>query len=130
MKKIECFSRPHAWLPAPSRRWSRILAAVVLAGLTDVMASGVQAQELPPARVGTPYGMSLTGGTPQARCSIDAGDLPPGLSLSDDGLLRGTPRSAGTWRVSVLCLETAPPTHQSYAIRVLSEGGVTRRNQP
>jgi hypothetical protein len=32
-----------------------------------------------------------------APAKIDEGDLPPGLALAPDGIIRGTPASAGSW---------------------------------
>jgi len=37
------------------------------------------------------------GGRPPYRWRLSAGDLPPGLTLAEDGLIAGSPERAGTW---------------------------------
>ena len=68
--------------------------------------SGVPAQppcitttELPPAELNTPYVATLeaVGGTPPYTWSIVSGSLPPGLSLSSDGTVTGTPTATGVF---------------------------------
>lgn len=54
---------------------------------------------VPGAVVGQPYSHQFTSTyfSPHSGWSITAGTLPPGLTLSPDGLLSGTPTKAGTW---------------------------------
>lgn len=54
---------------------------------------------LPAARQGAPYNQTLTatGGVAPYRFTISNGALPPGLSLSTDGRLSGTPTQAGSF---------------------------------
>jgi hypothetical protein len=49
--------------------------------------------------VGEPYSgqIKVTGGTPPYKLSVDAGQLPPGVVLSDDGSLSGTPTQDGSF---------------------------------
>ena len=58
---------------------------------------------LPPATVGKPYSAAISGcgGTPPYAFST-ASSLPSGLTLSSDGLISGTPTTAGTSRIKVL----------------------------
>jgi hypothetical protein len=57
----------------------------------------------PGAITGTPYTDTLTatGGTPPYTWSVNAGTLPPGISLSSAGVLAGTPATAGSYTFSV-----------------------------
>jgi hypothetical protein len=51
----------------------------------------------PTGRVGVPYSVQLTatGGTPPYHWSMLAGSLPPGLQLTDNGVIVGAPLVAG-----------------------------------
>ena len=55
--------------------------------------------ELPPAELNTPYSATLeaVGGTSPYTWSVASGSLPPGLSLSSDGTISGTPTTTGTF---------------------------------
>ena len=59
--------------------------------------------ELPPAELNTPYMATLeaVGGTPPYIWSIASGSLPPGLSLSSEGTITGTPTATGTFTFSL-----------------------------
>jgi hypothetical protein len=72
----------------------------------------------PPAGVdSTPYGpfsFSATGGYLPLKWSVTAGNLPPGLTLGNDGSLSGTPTSVGTFTFTVMVTDSAPtPVSQS-----------------
>ena len=58
---------------------------------------------LPPAVVGTPYTRALTslGGDGTLVWSLDSGALPPGFTLSSDGVITGTPDAAGAYSFTV-----------------------------
>ncbi len=57
----------------------------------------------PPAVAGTPYTVTLTatGGTTPYTWSVNAGSLPPGLTLTTAGVLAGTPTTAGSYPFTV-----------------------------
>jgi len=57
----------------------------------------------PPGQVGSAYSHTFTSstGTPAGSFAVSAGALPPGLSLSDAGLLSGTPTARGEYHFTV-----------------------------
>ena len=63
---------------------------------------------LPDGTTNQPYSQTLTpsGGTGPYSVFVSAGTLPPGLTLSSDGLLSGTPTTAGTTDFSVSAADT------------------------
>jgi hypothetical protein len=65
---------------------------------------------LPAGRIGRSYRRSLggQGGTPPYRFALESGTLPAGLTLSEDGVVSGTPTGSGDW---------------SFTARVLDSGG-------
>ncbi len=73
------------------------------------------------AVVGTPYSQPLTavGGEPPYQWSVVSGSLPPGISLSSNGVLAGTPTSSGQYAFSVQArdLEGATET-RAYTLAV------------
>ena len=58
---------------------------------------------IPSATVGTSYNQAITasGGVSPYTFAITAGGLPPGLALSTDGIISGTPTAAGTYTFSI-----------------------------
>jgi Putative Ig domain len=73
--------------------------------LSITVAQGVTATFAPPpaATLATPYSYTLTatGGTTPYAWSVNAGSLPPGITLSSDGVLSGTPTLAGSYPFTV-----------------------------
>jgi len=64
---------------------------------------------LPEAAVGSAYHLTLTAAGGTGCCTWSAvGSLPPGLTLSADGVLSGTPTTAGTFVLEVRALATGP----------------------
>jgi streptogramin lyase len=81
---------------------------------------------LPSGLVGSPYSavLSATNGSPPYEWSVSGGRLPPGLSLSLDGVISGTSASAGTYTFSVTATDSSNPgitTAMQYSI-VVSPG--------
>jgi hypothetical protein len=73
------------------------------------------------ASLGAPYSQLLlaVGGAPPLLWSISAGDLPPGLSLSANGLISGTPTIAAEYQFSVQVADTSGATAtRQYSIGV------------
>jgi hypothetical protein len=68
----------------------------------------VQSATLPPGVVNVPYSQQLNfSGGASAAYTASATGLPPGLSVSNNGTLSGTPTSAGAFTVSVSVRDTA-----------------------
>lgn len=62
---------------------------------------------------------SATGGTPPYGYEMDSGDLPPGLTLSREGLLTGVPSTAGTYTFTIEVSDTdSASARGTYAISV------------
>ena len=72
-----------------------------------ISAIGITTDTLPNVQTGQPYNQSLTavGGVDPHTFTLVSGDLPPGLTLADDGTISGTPICSGsesfTFTVSV-----------------------------
>ncbi|NYJ04280.1 fibronectin type III domain-containing protein [Petropleomorpha daqingensis] len=61
----------------------------------------------PDGTVGSAYAFDYAmTGDPAPTASVTSGDLPPGLGLSGDGHLSGTPTEAGTWSFTVTATST------------------------
>ena len=62
-----------------------------------------------PATVGAPYSLPMTANLPDAKTwSISAGALPPGLTIgASDGVISGTPTTAGSYSFTVLSVINA-----------------------
>ena len=55
-----------------------------------------------PTQIGSSYAHAFSpNGSPQASFTVSAGSLPPGLSLAGNGVLYGTPTTAGTYTFTV-----------------------------
>jgi uncharacterized protein (TIGR03437 family) len=64
---------------------------------------------LPGGTISVPYSQTLsaTGGVPPYTWVVNAGSLPPGLSLNASGIIAGTPGTAGTASFAVQVTDTA-----------------------
>ncbi len=51
------------------------------------------------------------GGTTPYTWTISAGTLPPGLSLTSDGIIQGTPTTLGNYNFTVQVVDSQTPTH-------------------
>jgi len=79
---------------------------------------------LPAGDIGTAYSQTLTttGGTAPYTYALDSGALPAGLTLSNAGVLSGTPTAAGTFNFVVRSTDstggTAATATRSYALTI------------
>lgn len=67
----------------------------------------ITTDSLPSAAVGISYNVtfSVIGGFPPYVWSVSAGALPPGLSLSSDGVISGIPTAAGNFAFTILVVD-------------------------
>ena len=84
-------------------------------------------ESVKPASVGQPYAETLTakqvtslnpptGSDVQASWSVESGALPPGLALSPQGLLTGTPTTEGSWGFVIRAQNGSTIDSQDYAL--------------
>ena len=66
---------------------------------------------LPGGTINVPYSSTLaaSGGEPPYNWSVIGGSLPPGLGLSSDGVISGTPTAGGLYNVTVQVADTLLP---------------------
>jgi hypothetical protein len=85
-----------------------VLAAGVIAPAAYALAITDATLNPPQGVVGTPYSHQFEahGGCPPYHYAVINGSLPPGLSLSDEGLISGTPTQAGGWSFSLDLFDT------------------------
>lgn len=78
-------------------------AGVTLEIRAAVIPLDITTPSVPRGIVDTPYttGFAATGGRPGYTFSIGGGTIPPGLSLTPQGILSGTPTTRGTYRLIV-----------------------------
>jgi putative Ig domain-containing protein len=89
-----------------SRRRLFPVALVLCVGTGALHGQGnltITTSSLPDGRVGSSYSarITATGGTSPYKWSVISGTAPTGLGLSSDGVLSGTPQSAGTFTFTV-----------------------------
>ena len=82
-----------------------------------VSALNISPDALPAATVGTPYSQSIVASGCVGSCTIQPDwrrDNPPGLTLSSNGLLSGTPTLAGIFSITMLVTDTAGNSIRKY----------------
>ena len=74
----------------------------------------IQTTSLPKAYLRTPYHVQVEakGGILPLKWTISKGALPPGLTLTDDGLLTGAPTEVGEYRFTVTVSDSGKPGQQ------------------
>jgi hypothetical protein len=71
------------------------------------------------ATAGTPYSFTYTAnGSPAATFTLASGSLPPGLTLTSEGVLSGTPTQGGSYTGSVSAGNSAGSVSQNFSITV------------
>ena len=82
-----------------------VLAVTALAGCDECEFEAITTGSLPEGTVGTPYS---TGISTQQNCNVTysefilvSGDIPPGISVDDDGSIQGTPTAEGLYTFTI-----------------------------
>lgn len=77
--------------------------------LTIAAALAITTTALPDAGINVPYSAQLAGanGKPPYKWAVTASELPPGITLSDTGLLLGTPTQLGAFPMTIRLTDTA-----------------------
>ncbi|MEM2051050.1 MAG: putative Ig domain-containing protein [Thermoproteota archaeon] len=133
-KEARCFNsfssnRQHACKsmnPVHKIRWASLpLLTLLLLVFANLPVSAdtpltITTESLPDGQVWSSYFAVLTasGGVPPYLWSIQTGSLPPGLSLSNDGYITGTPTAEGTYTFTVKVLDQR--FDSAYALKTLS----------
>ena len=91
-------------------RFHRVAAAALLlllvAGCCDL---AILTDSLPDGVVGQPYSFQLEGDCGDRKWSLVSGTLPPGISLDQNGRLRGTPTLEGTYVFTIAVADDSTP---------------------
>ena len=85
----------------------------------------ISTTSLPQARLRQPYQFQLQaqGGIPRFKWMLSRGSLPPGLSLSEDGLISGTPTEKGEFPLVIFLSDGSTPPqkkNQAYVFHVVA----------
>ena len=110
VKSRDCSNVAIAVMPGPA-------AALRIQNTPLVMAPPT----LPNAQVGTAYSQALTvaGSVAPLSCSVSAGSLPPGVTLSSAGLLSGVPAATGSFAFTARASDAdGVPASRSYTLVV------------
>ncbi|HLI63990.1 MAG TPA: Ig domain-containing protein, partial [Terriglobales bacterium] len=116
-----------------------LIACMVGAGCSSSSHPGGQVRildsSLPAGTVGTAYSysMSASGGTAPYVWSVTAGTLPAGLKLSSQGVISGTPTTAGTSSFTVKVMDSEPVpvgTTAAFSLTIKSTLTVTSQSLP
>ncbi len=79
------------------------------------------------------YPLSTFGGTTPFHWSVESGSLPPGLSVTADGKLSGTPSAAGDYQFVLRVTDSASPAQtamQSLSVKVRVRPTITTTSLP
>lgn len=84
-------------------------ATLAIVQVASASALTISPSQPKPAIAAQPYSLALkaSGGTAPYRFSLAAGALPPGIAISESGVISGTPESAGTAHFTVGLSDTA-----------------------
>jgi hypothetical protein len=90
---------------------------------------------LPPAILGSPYSVSLqiSGGVPPYTWTNLGGLLPAGISLSSDGILKGTPTGLGSFTLNLQASDSFTPSNQvsrNFSLAVTNPLAITTLSLP
>jgi hypothetical protein len=104
----------------PSQGWSPHTAYAMLQYVSPGSPATISGTPQSPAAVGAPYNFNFTlGGAPAPTAQVSAGSLPPGVTLSSNGALAGTPTTPGSYSFTVTAGNGAGPDASTAATIVV-----------
>ena len=114
--------RGEVWL-ATSRRERAVVCHVV-----ESLGFHATGPALPAGREGQPYSVDLgpVNGRGPLTVTLANGTLPPGLALTESGVVRGTPDVAGRFPISVKASDRASSVTRTYVLDVFESGDAPR----
>lgn len=122
----------HDYCSTSAQTAGNYLARKLLALGVGIAPLAVATQSLAAGTAGETYNSTLNaqGGVPPYTWSASPGSLPPGLSLSSDGTITGTPTAAGSYSASVTVTDSVGRTASAAVTIVVSApaSGLTVNN--
>jgi hypothetical protein len=98
---------------------------------TEALAPTITTTTLPNGSLGTPYNQTLTAtGTTPITWSQTGGDLPNGLTLSTNGVISGTPTTAGTFSFTAKATNSAGSNSKTLSITIAIPPVITTNDLP
>jgi hypothetical protein len=110
---------PGSWLSAQYAGSDTVWPAGASVVLGPQAVPVITTTSLPDGTVGSPYSQTLVASGGIAPYLWVAGPLPPGLALSQNGTLSGTPTAAATYALSLSVVDHAPSPQAADASRQL-----------
>lgn len=127
-----------AFSPLPGHSVNTAIPGVMIIGAHDgdePMATPAvrSAVSLPAGRLGRSYRRNLVGqgGMPRYRLTLESGALPAGLTLSEDGVVSGTPTESGDWSFTVRLVDMdGRSATQVYQLRIVGSAPLRLPSSP
>lgn len=95
-----------------------IVLCLFFTGENALATSGLGPPTLPAGQTCVAYSQALTDSITPVNYSIASGSLPPGLSISNAGLISGTPTTAGSFTFTAQNVGTSATDARSYTVAI------------